>query len=1145
MVFADLVGFTGLSETRDPERVKNLVDRCFQRLAHDVTSYGGRVDNVVGDAIVALFGAPVAHEDDAERAVRAALQMQETVAGMGSELSTDVLLRVGVNTGVVLVGAVRGGGDYTAMGDVVNVASRLQVMAEPGQVIVGPLTHAATQQVVQYEPLGPVQARGREEPVDAWVAQGCLARPGSRPHRAETPLVGREAELGLLAHALDTATSRRRAQLILLLGEAGVGKSRLAEAVACRAREEHEAVVLEGRCVPYGEANVWWPVAEAIREAAGIADDDPADVLAAKCRGAVASATGTDPDSPEAERLTDGLLYLMGDQEALADVDPQRARDEARRSLQAFVEGLARRQPVVIVLSELHWAHEWVLEGIDRLLERLRHVPVVIVCTARPELEARWAYQPSHRNLVLLHVDPLDELESARLLGSLLGREPPAEMRELLLERSGGNPLFLEELVGLLGEEAVLAGWDGERGAATRSSELPATLRGLVAARLDALSTAEREALEDAAVVGRTGSLDALVALVKARGETGVAAVFDQLAAKDLLAFEPVGEWEFRSALVREVAYETLTKAERARRHARLAEWIGGRVKETGREDEVLEQLAHHYGAAAELVSEVGQVEGVRDDLGTVALGAVYKAAHRALDRDLYRVSISLFNVAFRLLGPGPGVARRRLLLERASAHTAVRDLAGARVDIDAVLEEAIAVEDPHSEAKALNELGRIQQAEGSYTASAATLDRALELWDRVGYAKGRAQALSERGMTRLHSGDPDSATVDLREALAAFQALGNRKGEAWAQWNLAYISFARGHTGEAEEHLSRAARAFEEAGDYGGLDWVKGLLGYVRNSQGRRAEAEELATQIVDDARERGDRWALAVVLMLISTVRQWEGRTEEAIEPGREALALFRSFNDRVWELRALWPLCRALAGAGHVEEAVALADEALAGADEGTRPELYADAAAASVSVALHLGEPARALEVLRDVEATLVHYGADWSAKYGLVFLQTGRPVEAAEHLDSAMRETNEPGPRANALALLALAAAEMGSSDEALAHAQEALGVGEATYNDRTMALLARAFALLQLGRSQEAVDAMDRSGHEAAATGDRVLQAHVLVARGRMLEALGDPSAAEVIDAAGACRAGLGIDGGGWDTLFRLAAAEHRAAAAT
>ena len=185
------------------------------------------------------------------------------------------------------------------------------------------------------------------------------------------------------------------------------------------------------------------------------------------------------------------------------------------------------------------------------------------------------------------------------------------------------------------------------------------------------------------------------------------------------------------------------------------------------------------------------------------------------------------------------------------------------------------------------------------------------------------------------------------------------------------------------------------------------------------------------------------------------------------------------------------------------------------------------------------------MLRDVEATLVHYGADWSAKYGLAFLQTGRPVDAAEHLENAIRETNEPGPRANALALLALADAEMGRSDEALAHAEEALGVSEATYNDRTMALLARAFALLQLGRAQEAVGAMDLAGREAAATGDRVLQAHVLVARGRMLEALGDPSASEVIDAAGACRAGLGIDGGGWDTLFRLAAAEHSAAAAT
>ncbi|HMC51351.1 MAG TPA: adenylate/guanylate cyclase domain-containing protein, partial [Acidimicrobiales bacterium] len=728
VLFADLVGFTGMSEARDPEQVKNLVDRCFQRLASDVTSYGGRVDNIVGDAIVALFGAPVAHEDDAERAVRAALQMQETVAGMGNELLADVRLRVGVNTGVVLVGAVRGGGEYTAMGDVVNVASRLQGMAAPGQVVVGPLTHAATETVVDFEPLGPVRARGREEPVEAWIALGCLSRPGSRPHRAETPLVGREAELGMLHHALATAAARKRAQLILLLGEAGMGKSRLAEELACRARAEHGALVLEGRCVPYGEANVWWPVAEAIREAAGIDEGDPAEVLADKCRSAVASAAGMDAGSPEAGRLADGLLYLMGDEAALADVDPQRARDEARRSLQAFLEGLARRQPVVVVLSELHWAHEWVLEGIDRLLERLRHLPVVIVCTARPELEARWAYQPSHRNLVLLHVDPLDELEAAQLLTSLLGREPPAEARELLLERSGGNPLFLEELVGLLGEQAVLAGWDGDRGGGAHSDELPATLRGLVAARLDALDAGEREAVEDAAVVGRTASLDALVALVKARGEPNVAGVLDQLAAKDLLSFDPAGQWEFRSALVRDVAYETLTMAERARRHARLADWIGGRVKETGREDEVLEQLAHHYGAAAELVSQVGQVEGVRDDIAQLALGAVYKAAHRARERDLYRVAIHLYDLAVRLLEPGASVARRRLLLERASAYAATRELSAARVDVDEVLKEAAQVADLHSEAKALNELGRIQQAEADYEASAASLDRALEL---------------------------------------------------------------------------------------------------------------------------------------------------------------------------------------------------------------------------------------------------------------------------------------------------------------------------------------------------------------------------------------------------------------------------------
>src|SRR4051794_21178368 len=293
VVFADIVGFTTLSETRDPEHVKYLIDRCFQRLVVDVTDFGGRVDKIVGDAIIALFGAPVAHEDDAERAVRAALAMQRSMA----ETQEGVHLRVGVNTGEVLVGAIRAGGDYTAMGDVVNVASRLQTLAAPGQVVVGSSTHAATADVLRYESLGRVQPRGREEPVDAWLALEALAPPGYRPLRARSPLVGRDPELRLLRGVLDTAASRRRAGLVLLLGEAGLGKSRLAEELADIAVSEHGAEVLDTRCVPYGEANVWWPLAEAVRQAAGIIPSDDGETACNKVRHTYARTTGLDPHS--------------------------------------------------------------------------------------------------------------------------------------------------------------------------------------------------------------------------------------------------------------------------------------------------------------------------------------------------------------------------------------------------------------------------------------------------------------------------------------------------------------------------------------------------------------------------------------------------------------------------------------------------------------------------------------------------------------------------------------------------------------------------------------------------------------------------------------------------------------------------------
>ncbi len=1149
VLFADLVGFTTLSEAMDPEQVKNLVDRCFERLAADITAFGGRVDKIVGDAIVALFGAPVAHEDDAERAVRAALQMQASVVALSGELES-VRMRIGVNTGEVLVGALRAGGDYTAMGDVVNVASRLQTMADPGQVLVGSPTRAGTAAVVRYEPVGMLQTRGRDGSVEAWVALECLAPPGRRPARVDGPLVGRCEELGLLQHAVGAAVARRRAQLVVLLGDAGVGKSRLARELADWAVREHDATVLEGRCVPYGEANVWWPMAEMIRQACAIEPSDSADETLAKCRAAVATVTGVDVAGSEAERLATALSFLMGNQDALANVDPGRTRDEVRLSLLTFLDGLARRRPLVLALSELHWADQLVFDAIDDLLDRLHHLPLVLMATARPEVQPRWAPRPGRHSEVVLHVDPLALVEGRQLLASLSGNELEAGLQDALLERSGGNPLFLEELSALLGhaggsEHVVLAE------AAPSGAELPATLRGLVAARLDALSREERAVVEDASVVGVRGGLEALTTLATARGAPEIAPVVEELAAKDVVAMHG-DTWAFRSGLAREVAYEILTKADRARRHYALASWLSESTQQTDRQHEVVEQLAHHYGEVSALTAEVGAVGGVPTDVWRSAVEYTTLSADRSRQRGFYQLAVDLLSRAVAIIPPGEQAARREVLLERADAMANLREPGAARADIDSALASASAQGDQRSVARALTVLGHVEQAEGSFDASSATLERATRIWRDVGDGHGEAEALSQLGVTRSLMGDPDGAEVAMTTALTMFRSLGSRHEEAWALWNLAEIAYALGRLTEAEERLGEAGSTFIEAGDWGGLGWTKGLLGFVRFFQGRRDEAEALATHILGEVRQGGDRWALAMVQFLLGSVALWQGRTNEAIERSQEAAGLFRELRNGD-AMRAEGVLIRARAAAGDVDAAFALARENLmsALANEGSTDwtsskaglvyGLVQGAGLVLAGTAIHVGDGEQALSVLS--ELSQLSTGAvsevattEVDTAHGAALAQVGRFDEAIDRLEQAGADAAAAGPRANALSLLALAYAGAHRPEEAIDAARTTASLEEATYLDRAVADVARGFASVQLGRPEEGEEAFCAARSSLDATGDRTQQAVVRLARARGLEATDAPEASVALAEAQAALARIGITAEGWDNAFRAAA---------
>ncbi|HEY2330667.1 MAG TPA: adenylate/guanylate cyclase domain-containing protein, partial [Acidimicrobiales bacterium] len=649
VLFADIVGFTGLAETLDPEQVKHLVDRCFERLAADVTSFGGHVDKVVGDGLLALFGAPVAHEDDAERAVRAALRMQESIDELATELATNLRMRIGVNTGEVLVGSLRAGGDYTAMGDVVNSASRLQTQASPGQVVVGPETRAATEGTFRYEPLGEVFARGRGATIEAWEAVEALVGPGNRPRDLGIPLIGRDAELNLLTSALRSAVEHRRPALLLISGEAGVGKSRLATEVIRAAVNEIGMRQLIGRNLPYGPTTVWWSVAEMLRSACEITDDD-AGGARAKCIRAVAAAISTAPDDPETLRVVDGLLYLMGVESRLTDVDPSRAREEAVTAARSFLHGMAANQPLLLVFGDSQWADDHILNLVERLLDGVGRIPLVVLVTGRPELTERWRPKFEGANQVEVTLDPLGEAAAAELLMAILGRDPGPALRRVMLDRAGGNALFLEEMAALLKEGGELP--------PLSFGSLPANLRGLVAARLDALPADERAVLDDLAVLGRRGSTAALVALGASRTDAAsVQRSVRDLAARDLVEIE--GETcGFVSDLIREVTYNTLARSERAKRHVLLASWLEDESARRDRVDEFLEEIAYHWSAAAQLAADLGDLDGVPENVREIALVGLQRAAERADDREMYQAAKRLFGRMVELLGTDVGSAR-------------------------------------------------------------------------------------------------------------------------------------------------------------------------------------------------------------------------------------------------------------------------------------------------------------------------------------------------------------------------------------------------------------------------------------------------------------------------------------------------------
>jgi class 3 adenylate cyclase/predicted ATPase len=603
VLFADLSGYTAFAERMDPEAVKSLVDRALMRLGREVERYGGTVDKFIGDNVMALFGAPVAHEDDAERAVRAGLGMQNAMEEVNAGLPAgiDFALRVGINTGEVIAGAV--GEAYTVMGDTVNVASRLQSAARPGSVTVGERTMRTSETAVSYKQLEPLQLKGKAQPVPAWEAVCLIAEQavGRAAPARESPLVGREAELTALGTLYERVLEEGTPQLVTLIGEAGVGKSRLLREFERRLDEHPSQPSLRiGRCLPYGSGIVFWALGEVLRAEASIVDSDSAEEAWRKLSRYVSELRGDEGEASDRQAALIGQLLGVEVPAELVprEENPERSRELFFSALRSGIEAIAQRRPLVIAFEDIHWADDGMLEAIEHLAQWVR-APLMLVCLARDELlDRKPGWGGGRRSATQLVLEPLSATQARELVEALL----PAgfERAPAVAERSGGNPLFAEEMARRISEE----GGD--------SSALPDTVQGVLAARLDSLRPFERRLVQQASVVGRTFWEGSLVGLAEAEGQD-LGRALSSLQQKDIVV--PAGEGRlegerelgFKHVLIRDVAYGMLPKAVRSRKHFEVGRFLEERAGD--RTAEVLALLADHYGRAAALGRE-GGVQG-------------------------------------------------------------------------------------------------------------------------------------------------------------------------------------------------------------------------------------------------------------------------------------------------------------------------------------------------------------------------------------------------------------------------------------------------------------------------------------------------------------------------------------------------------
>lgn len=854
VLFADVVGSTVLGHDLDPESLRHVMSRYFEAMRIVIERHGGAVDKFIGDAVLAVFGVPRVHEDDALRAVRAAAEMQASLTALNEELERSwgvtLAMRTGVNTGEVLVGH-RGAGREVMIGDAVNVAARLEQIAQPGQILIGDPTYRLVRDAVSATEIGPLSLKGKPEPVGAWQLIEVSSEASGFARQFGSRLVGRESELAELHERFARVTSTRSCEVITVLGAAGVGKSRLSQELVSGL--DGRATVVQGRCLPYGEGITFWPVVAALRDAARIGERERPE----EARRRISELVQADS---EAVLIADRLAPLLGGDQATLGIP------ETFWAVRKLFEHLAAQRSLVVVFDDIHWGEATFLDLLEYLADWIRTQPALFLCLARPELlEVRPGWMTAKSNARQIALRPLTDSETDGLVTNLLGgAELASDARTRIAEVAEGNPLFVEQTLRMLVDDGLLRPVDGGWTVVGDLSAIaiPPTIHGLLTARLDRLDAEERAVIERASVIGRVFWWGAVSELVPADVEPRVVLHVQSLTRKGLIGPDysseigPEAASRFAHILIRDAAYQGIPKADRAELHERLADWLEVHASDLAGEYE--EILGYHLEEAIRLLLELGPPNERTQALGRRAAADLGSAGRRAFDRGDMPAAVNLFSRAMSLL-PEQRRERAEFLPQLAFSLFETGDFERLRDVVDETTRTAIACGAPNLEAYAV----------------------ILGLWIRLSWNP---------------EGWADEAQSEATKAIAAFETAGDERGlaKAWALLGLVHIE--RAQFGAAEQAWEKAAAHAHRAGDrrdeLESLSWVPLAVwaGPTHVDDGLLRCGEVLE-------RAEGDKKVIASVLVARGLFEGGLGRFQEARALVRRAKALLQEVALTPW--------------------------------------------------------------------------------------------------------------------------------------------------------------------------------------------------------------------------------------------------------